>query len=222
MRYIVVTLLLANLGYFAYDWYYPAAAPAPKPVVSNREPKIELLDERRPEFSGELLVAIENPLERSDIGICEGIGPFLSLASSQNVQERLGAVGFPTTMKIADSETGSFDYRVMLPPHATAEEAFRRLRELQARDIDSYVITQGAEALGISMGVFSTEAAAERVQDSLRREGYSTEIMAIPQLNREFWLFAAPGLTVDNRVIQVLGEEHAPVTSRLQRCNSRV
>ena len=218
MRAIAVLLLLANAGYFGWNWYNPKEAAAKVTVTSSRGPTLELLEERRPVFSAGIRSAIENPLQRDDLAECEGIGPFSSVSSSQSVQERLSALDFPVAMKTTDSETGSYDYRVMIPPHRTADDAFRQLRELQGRGIDSYVITQGSDALGISMGVFSTEEAARRVREDLRGQGYDTNIMRIPQLNREYWLFPEDDVPVDDRVFQVLGEDYFSVTTRLRGC----
>jgi len=117
--------------------------------------------------------------------------------SGQDALEQLAALEISVELKAVDVTTGESDYRLLIPPAASAEEAFRKLRELQASDIDSYVITQGPQALGISLGVFSSSEAAESLQDRLEALGYKGEIIRIERLARTYWLFPARDAGID-------------------------
>jgi hypothetical protein len=84
-------------------------------------------------------------------------------------------------------------YRLLIPPLNSVEEAFRKLRELQASKVDGYVITGGPSELGVSMGVFSTREAAVSQQERVREIGFEGEIVPIVRTERTYWLFADPG-----------------------------
>ena len=65
------------------------------------------------------------------------------------------------------------------------------MRELKSSDIDAYVITQGEDALGISLGLFASLNAAQNAQGRFNADGYTTQLREITQLQRTFWVFAA-------------------------------
>jgi hypothetical protein len=91
-----------------------------------------------------------------------------------------------------DVVTGEKDFRVLIPPATSPEEAFRKLRELQASNVDSYVITQGEYALGISLGVFSSASGAEVLQARVGSIGYDSEIIEIERQSRSYWIEFVP------------------------------
>ena len=78
------------------------------------------------------------------------------IVSARDVAERLKAIGYIVEMTAVDKPTGESDYRVVMPPLSSRQEVFRRHRELKSRGIDSFVITKGVDAQGISLGVFSS------------------------------------------------------------------
>ena len=137
--------------------------------------------------------AVENPI-RSEVAVdqtsavCFAIGPFEDVFSGQDALERINAIQVEGELRAIDVATGESDYRVLIPPARSAEEAFRKLRELQASDVDSYVITQGEQALGISLGVFSFRAGAEELSGQLTAMGYKPEIIEIQQQSRSYWI----------------------------------
>ena len=196
MKWIFFSLLLANLGYYGYQVLNDGDTPA---VVTGNfvedENRILLLSEReeRSDRTLEAEAVLENPItleQAVQTEFCRRLGPFEDILSAQDVAERIDSAGFPTDLRAVDVSTGSADYRVFMPPLASLQEAFRRLRELKSRGIDSYVIADGADTQGISLGVFSSEVAARNHQEDLLAEGYETELRMIDRLVRGYWLFA--------------------------------
>jgi hypothetical protein len=119
----------------------------------------------------------------------------------------LNAVGFSVEMRAVDVPTGVYDYRVILPPLPSLQEAFRRLRELKSRNIDSYVIPEGEDAQGISLGVFSSKEASLSHQERLGDEGYRVEIRRIERVTRGYWLYGALGFGFpDGQIAGVISE----------------
>lgn len=70
---------------------------------------------------------------------------------------------------------------VYLPTFASEELARRTLAELREKGIDSYYLSSGELAGGISLGVFSRREGAERTQQEIARRGYSASIKEMPR-----------------------------------------
>jgi len=218
MRYIFFTLLLVNLAYFGYADFL-ARATAPEPRVRNSSSPgtdtIYLLSENgkdKDERDAQLDKVIDNPVRKgvSQTGTCTAVGPFDDVFSGQALVSQLQALDIKTELRAIDQATGENDFRVLIPPAASLQEAFRKLRELKSRNIDSYVITQGDYALGISLGVFGNEQAADKMQQARDREGYDVKVVEIPRLSREFWVFASDGkdLALDPELWASLVSQH--------------
>ena len=123
-------------------------------------------------------------------------------------------------MKALDVITGENDYRVMMPRSASLQGAFRKLRELKSQGINSYVITQGEEALSISLGVFSTRVAADSLQSKLLSDGYEVVVSGIPRLSRQFWMFPLNGenIKIDDLDWLTLRENHPNIEKKQLQC----
>jgi len=199
MRAIALSLIAVNILYFLYQGFYLHPKPTAisvRAVDASLEP-IYLLSENSNAGlqQQELDLVIKNPIlfNEGDSTLCQAIGPFEDLFEGQAALEKLTALEFNVELKAVDRPTGENDYRVMIPPANSLQAAFRKLRELKSQQIDSYVITQGSDALGISLGVFSTDVAALSLQQSLQASGYEAKITAIPILERRFWLYGIGG-----------------------------
>ena len=199
-------LLLLNLAYFGYEYTQPQAnQPARINSFNAADQKVELVSERDSvellELRNTMLTeAISNPVVTNSglsetevseqvVSTCAALGPFGSIEDGEIIKDQLASVDLKVALKAVDELTGNRDYRVMLPPASSAEQAFRKLRELQSQDIDSYVIMRGRNALGISLGVFSGEERALQLQSVLTKKGYETQISPIDRYRRAFWLF---------------------------------
>lgn len=150
-----------------------------------------------------LTEAINNPVAaepRGPIG-CPAIGPFTDVFQAESILEQVRALDLPAELRAIDEKLLSNEFRVLIPPAASVEEAFRKLRELQSLDIDSYILGRGDQAMGISLGVFSRREAAEAMREERRRQGYQAEITEIPRFERQFWIVgrraAAAGTRLD-------------------------
>ena len=123
-----------------------------------------------------------------DLKSCMGLGPFENIIPAQDIAERLKAIGYTVEMTAVDKPTGESDYRVLLPPLSSLQEVYRRHREFKSRGIDSFVITKGVDAQGISLGVFSSSGAAENYRRTLFSLGYDVLVKVIPRVNRGYWV----------------------------------
>ena len=226
MKYIVMFLLLFNLAYFAYK---TTLSDEQKTVTSARSSvadveSIYLLSENSEGSmrDRELDMVISNPVKsiEGEVGSCISVGPFPDLFVGQDAVDRINAIKLLVEMKALDVMTGESDYRVMMRPAASLQGAFRKLRELKSQGIDSYVITQGDDALSISLGVFSTEDAALALQARLMSEGYEVVVSGVPRLSRQFWIFSIDGENIDinEAAWQALLENHPNIEKKALQC----
>jgi cell division septation protein DedD len=114
------------------------------------------------------------------------IGPFNELISANQVRARLKALDI-TVNTYQVSIPDKPDYWVHLGPMRSRKEALDLLRELQAKNIDSFLITEGELVNGISLGFFSREELAQGVMKQRREIGYEAKIRKVPRFSREIW-----------------------------------
>ncbi|MFT6518998.1 MAG: hypothetical protein ACJATP_002668 [Candidatus Azotimanducaceae bacterium] len=157
----------------------------------------------------------------SDEAFCQVFGPLNDLFTGQALVEKLKLYDMQTTLQALDKVAGGSDYRVVIPPAKSPQDAFRKLRELKSSDIDSYVITQGPDELGISLGLFSSLAAAESASADLAGDGYVTQVREIPRLLREFWVYGVTNmqrLSVDAVIWQAILIEYPEIEQKMRLC----
>jgi len=223
MKWIFYTLVLANLVYLGYQLTSGEAPRITELHAEESQATIQLLSESgvRTDRQIEAEQVLKNPIsfdmQAAGSG-CLGLGPFEDIVSAMDAAERLNATGFAVQVRAIDTATGDFDYRVVLPPTGSLQEAFRRLRELKSRDIDSYVISQGDDALGISLGVFSTSVAAEQHQSDLSEDGYESVIQEIPRVLRGYWILGVDDGNFPESQLNLIREQVATVGLRETAC----
>ncbi len=213
MKYVVLLLLAANGAYFAWEWTSPS--PPPPPAIQPDRGNIVLVSEL--ETPPPPAAPVERPPEPDVVagslaapsGGCAGLGPLSDLEQAQALVERLAGRNIAGIVQPLDELLEAQDYRVLIDPAPSLEAAFRKLRELQSQDIDSYVIAQGEYALAISLGVYSTEAAAEEAQADIQDKGYAPSIVAMPRTVRQYWVVAGVGTTFDDAQVAALGDDLA-------------
>jgi len=176
MRQIVITLVLANLGYFAWNLYAPAETEiAPRVSSADIAPSILRLRSE--------LADVVTTNESDSCAYIEGFNnledanDFISYASAMNLSVRLLLQG-----ELLDSH-----FRVYLPPFESREAASSALDEFMAGSvsdadgIDGYVITRGALENAIVFGIFAQIDEALAIQEFLRSLGLNTEIGEVPR-----------------------------------------
>ncbi|MCP3909154.1 MAG: SPOR domain-containing protein [Oceanicoccus sp.] len=207
MRWIFIVLLMCNGIYFLWQNYLlqgdiPGAMA--KPVAGGfAEVGLVLLaevegiplaqtDTAEPEARPEAAVPLAENTDPSalpepaDPGICWQIGPFKEEVSGKQVVSRLASLDITLQLEALEIP-GKPDYWVHLPPQVSRKAAIKLLRELQAKKIDSFLITEGELANGISLGFFTEEARANRVFEQRIKQGYGAQIKVVPRMYTELW-----------------------------------
>ncbi len=124
--------------------------------------------------------------------LCEMVGPFKDTDAAEDFSSRLSAIDIISSVKDLELPAGP-GYWVYLKPAESRRAALRRLAELQARGIDSYVIPKGEFENGISLGMFSQENLAKARLAEMVGIGLEPYLETIERTYREIWVMLAPG-----------------------------
>jgi cell division protein FtsN len=191
MRWFLLLLVLLNAFY--YVWHQqqaPLRAKEVAPVASYQGERkdIRLLGEEGARGVSARSVADEASAASS---VCLYLGSFEQEQQARVVEQRLLSLDIQARVQGVDAAAG-VEYWVYLEPLASRQASLRQLRELQARRIDSYIITQGELANGISLGMFPRKESAESVMQRLRDVGYEPRIRELARAHRSFWVRVAP------------------------------
>jgi hypothetical protein len=185
LRWLVIGLLLCNAIYFVWE---RNARQHSAPLVADETSqqlgaRLELLTE----VGAKVGVTSAPPSDVAPpVPVCHMIGPFKELISANQVRARLKALDI-TVNTYQVSIPDKPDYWVHLGPMRSRKEALDLLRELQAKNIDSFLITEGELVNGISLGFFSREELAQGVMKQRREIGYEAKIRKVPRFSREIW-----------------------------------
>jgi hypothetical protein len=221
MRWLFLLLLVLNLFY--YVWHQQQAPLRVKeiaPLSLHQEVRqdIRLLSE-----SGGAQSRREHPVEAAAGGseVCMFLGGFDQEDSAKLVEQRLITLDIQSQVRVVDAPAG-LDYWVYLPPLASRQASLRQLKELQARKIDSYIITQGDLSNGISLGMFPRNESAESVMQRLREVGYEPQMRELPRAHRNFWVRIAPESRrlADDALLQSLARDFTGLQHQLMPCES--
>ncbi|OEC32524.1 hypothetical protein SAMN05216600_108210 [Pseudomonas cuatrocienegasensis] len=188
MRWMFLLLLVLN-GFY-YVWHQqqaPLRAKEIAPLVLAKEEKRDI----------RLLSESDVPARRAQSvapvaeAVCLFLGSFEQEQQARLVEQRLLSLDIRSRVQSIDAAAG-MDYWVYLAPLGSRQASLRQLRELQARKIDSYIITQGDLANGISLGIFPRNDSAQSVMQRLRSAGYEPQIRELTRAHRNYWVRIAP------------------------------
>ena len=214
MRWIFVALIVINLTYFGFSFWQQVAVDRQEPgkpqqaeTLSN-ERHLALLSVQglKPETHGPSQPLEpeppQNPLpssppEQQEPYVCLQIGPSVSREEAAELKEKIESAGFKSSLT-ESKQLKSVQYWVILPPYPSKNEGLQALRELQARKIDSFLITSNEAENGISLGLFNREPAALALQKALAESGYSAQIRAKEKYETLFWVHAEGFQPIEN------------------------
>lgn len=183
MRWLFLLLVMLNLMLGLYHLNKPPTIASITPGASEpaRELDIKLLSEAR-------ALVPRPPVAVQDAeNACLYLGGFDEETIALDVQQRLLSLDLDARVESVDEAAG-VDYWVYMPPLVSRQASLRQLRELQSRNIDSYIITVGDLSNGISLGIFSRRDSAESVVKRLQLVGYLVSIRELPRTHRRYWV----------------------------------
>ena len=181
MRWLLMLLVVLNLLFYLHH-------------INKQPPKVagELVTPPASEEADIQLLGETKPLEpRGPSGhegsVCVYLGGFDQESVALDVEQRLLSLDIDASVKPIDEAAGT-DYWVYLPPLVSRQASLRQLKELQSRNIDSYIITVGDLSNGISLGIFSRKDSAESVVSRLQAINYMASIRELPRTHRSYWI----------------------------------
>lgn len=220
MRWIFFLLITANVAFPLWRMLSPFpridVVPAQVPATPSEVKTLRLLNE-----TGQVRVQkrAERANEQSPT-LCLMVGAFASVEEVRQFIARLAALDVIAFDYPVDLPAGE-GYWVYLQPMSSREEARRRLAELQARGVDSYIIPKGELENGISLGVFTRRDLAESRLSELARLGLSPKLYNIERSYREHWVMLGieEEHKLDDSVWRALMQENISLQRRQNLCS---
>ncbi|WP_185232262.1 SPOR domain-containing protein [Teredinibacter franksiae] len=205
MRWIFLSLLFLNLVALAWGVVFKGGAEAvvsgrPAPFAYKHVEQLELLSESglsagqamvREPVKGAKALLVQVPT-KDGVPLCEMVGPFGDAELAADFVERLAAMDVDSEIKELELPAGT-RYQIYLPPADSRKSALRKLSELQAKKVDSYIIPKGELENGISLGMFSREDLSKEHMRAMEAIGLQPETNIIERTYWEIWTMLAQG-----------------------------
>lgn len=219
MRWTFMLLVVLNLFY--YVWHLQSVTALPKqaesPVLARAlKQNIQLLSE-----SEDALAPVVAPLPAKGQDVCLFLGGNARRDLVEQLRQRALSLGVTGDI-LEESVASDTDYWVYLAPLASRDASVRQLRELQARQIESYLIAEGDLANGISLGMFARRQAAEAAVQKVRQAGYEPALRELPRARNAYWVKIMPAerRLIGPEVIQQLSATFPGLQHRIEGCES--
>jgi hypothetical protein len=186
MRWVFLSLICLNL--LVMVWFWRDQAGMNVELITETEQKGESLV-LLSELDSSKISYNEARSKTIPVGIrrCYSVGPLADRIDAKHLKVRAEALGFRSELR--GLTTGkSIEHWVHIPPQSNRQQSLRLLRELQGRGIDSYIITQGDLAEGISLGLFRNETSAQNLTQKMLDLNYKVVIKEVSRGEKELWL----------------------------------
>lgn len=218
MKWIILTLLLLNLALGGYQFWQVS-----QPDTTVDEPSVAQLNnlaidqstrEQLTQF--EQRAAAEPAVEPLQ---CIRISGILAEDDAGILQSRLRALEVESQLSERDEVLRS-DYWVVLGPFDTDEQGRTRLAELQANDVESFLINQGSLAGGISLGLFSSQSNARSRVAALAEQDINARVEQVDR-TRQTWVLtigAESARLISNEGLESIVSEIEEASFQRFRC----
>lgn len=180
LRSIIVLLLLANVGFFAWSQWIvqPASMPATRVATGGRL----VLASEAPATSP--LPSLRLDADTS----CVSLGPFLDLTEAARASARLREAGLGPRQRAADGPVwaGYWVSMTGIADASAAETILERLRQMGVGD--AYIMPGEGTGPTISLGLFTERPRAMRRVDEVRALGYQPEVAERQRSGTVYWI----------------------------------
>jgi hypothetical protein len=185
MRWIFISLVVLNLAYLGYEFTQPQKVEQQQAVdvqvVSGAAP-IHLLAE----VDG-VKKRNKQSVKQAGDGLCWAVGPYKVELDAKHLYARMTAIDIKARVK-PQSVLVKEEFWVYLPPLPNKKQAVRKLKELQKRKVDSFVITEGELANGISLGLFSQQKSVDRLLAGLKKKKITPKVKNLKRTREQYWV----------------------------------
>lgn len=213
MRWIVYSLIFINIAVPVYFLFF-REQPVTEPVaqVAEQAPTLQLIKDTDGTLPARVKAAPGTKL-------CYALGPYADEISARLAQARAAELSFTGLISTVDVPLNKdAEYWVHVPPRKNRSDAVDTLHRLQQQNIDSYIITQGDLAEGISLGLFHSKESAERLTARLQQMDFDVAIREIGKTRTEYWLEVREVSRLDDRIRQRLAGADTGVQWQMIGC----
>ncbi|WP_152219889.1 SPOR domain-containing protein [Pseudomonas sp. SCB32] len=220
MRWFFLFLLALNVFYYVWHQQQTPLRPkevAPLSLFHSEQKNIRLLSESSE--APQRRQAEEKPA--APTAVCLFLGSFPAEERARLLTQRLISLDVQASVQTVDAAAG-MDYWVYLPPLASRQASLWQLRELQARKIDSYIITEGDLTDGISLGIFQRKDSADSIVERLKAAGYEALIRELARSQHDYWVQVTPESSrlVDDSLVRQLASDFPELQKQTMPCKS--
>jgi hypothetical protein len=242
-RALFLTLLLVNLGLFAwYHWYELPSHADPAPSVVPGGAPLKLMSELSasdrkalaqtavqaappPSTTPAVAAATRAPAASTSVSAvlalaCASYGPFPTADAAAQGLARLKSAGLAANQHIIPGKTQR-GYWVFLPPFGTRHEADAAADMLRKKGVkDIYVVADEANRNAVSLGVFNQKSGAVERERDMKKLGFKPQMAERFRDEPRYWLDArGPDAALPAaEVFKDLGEDAAPVGKATAPC----
>lgn len=187
MRWLFIGIVVLNGLYFGWALStrdHPPANPDAEAYSIGGQYAVELklLDPAAP-----LQVAGPAAQIRPPAAGCPAVGPISDENVAEEVSQALAGQGIASSSVRLEGEPVPV-YWVYLAPLEGRQQALRKLRELHAAGVESFIVSEGADANAISLGSFGVRDSAIGLQARLRTSGYPAQVREQLRAVSRFWV----------------------------------
>ncbi|WP_448679031.1 SPOR domain-containing protein [Pseudomonas nicosulfuronedens] len=221
MRWFFLFLLALNVFYYVWHQQQVPLRPkevAPLSLFKNEQKNIRLLSESAEAPQRRL---VDEKPAITPASACVYLGSFPAEDRARQLMQRLLSLDVQASVQTVDAAAG-VDYWVYLPPLASRQASLWQLRELQARKIDSYIITEGDLTDGISLGIFQRKDSADSIVERLKAAGYDALVRELARSQHDYWVQVAAesGRLVDESLVRQLASDFPDLQKQTMPCKS--
>jgi hypothetical protein len=173
VKWVALVLLLVNgLVWYAGDFWLPG--PTSTVVSGQSLPRVATLKVTEPPEEPQSETMVEPVLQ-----LCVRLGWFETSGQALDAYNSLGRPG--TDYAVLEQERTLEPLHWVIIPPQPEDRALALFSGLQRRGIDSYLVTEGENRNAISLGLFQSREAAERVLEAKNRQNLNAILANFPR-----------------------------------------
>lgn len=182
MRNLLLILLLANILYFIWGWFYGSGPEPGVAIVDEVElgPPLDAKANRDAEAAASV-GAVLGSGEPSDLAAvvgrsCVSIGPFRSSDDADRAVTEYAGEGMRTALRSGEGQI-FIGHSVQVQNVATREDGRRMLGRLHDGGLgDAFIVGNDEDGYAISLGIFGNQTNAEKVELQAASLGFEVAI----------------------------------------------
>lgn len=237
MRILLMLLVLANLGFFAWQHWYGGDAAIRLPagrVDSGSAKRLVLVGEQDTAVAAagprqaRALEVVEKPVPTTTTApvedgsmTCATLGPFEQLEIAEVARSQLERTGNRAALRETGGQIRS-GFWVYLPPFASRAAAEDIEDELRGKSVeDLFIVTGNEQRNAISLGLFSTPERADQRAAEIGRLGYAPRVAERFRDATVYWVdfVETPGDPLEPESLGVMASGETLPEKRSISCN---